>query len=214
MVWHTVAPDGTKSVKTNRAILQDNTTYTETSLNVDHYWNIGADEDGRHQFAQMPKNETAGVPSDPTIGTGMDLIYYAKLKTAVEAVTQQDVNPYIRNSSAVMQLLGIRACAVFDVNAGTHAVTVIYSHNIASVVRTGTGKYTANFLVNLPSYDYLLLGSGIRGNASTDRTMLLATQSGATVNAVKKVNQVLLRTSDSEGSSTDPLQAWFVCFGG
>lgn len=73
MAWHSTNPDGTKSVKANESIGQDNTTYTETTMNKDHFWNIGTDEDGRHNVVNMPTQT-----SDPSIATGMDGVRYLK----------------------------------------------------------------------------------------------------------------------------------------
>jgi len=80
MVWNSLWPDGTKSVKQNTVPGQQNTTYTETSMNNDHYWNIGTDEDGHHKAVQMKQfaNSAVGAPSDAPISTGMEGVMYLK----------------------------------------------------------------------------------------------------------------------------------------
>ena len=80
MVWSSLWPDGTQSVKQNTVPGQQNTTYTETTLNNDHFWNIGTDEDGYHRKISMENyTDTAiGAPTDPIIPTGMDAVQYLK----------------------------------------------------------------------------------------------------------------------------------------
>jgi len=212
-MWQTTAPDGTKSVKANESILQANTTYTETEMNIDHFWNIGADEDGRHKFAQMPKYEDGAVatPTSPTLGAGMDLAYFSRLKTALEATAQQDVQPYARNASAIMQLLGIRSCGVFD-SAGT----LVYKHNVLSVTPTATGSFTVKFEVAnpMPSINYLILCGAMRNNATAHRSIYAIPDAATAVGNVKKTTQFGMHTVDVAGDRIAPLQAWFVIFGG
>lgn len=73
MTWSVVAPDGTKSVKDNTSILQGNTTYTKTTLNIDHYWNTASNLDGFHKKVEMTKQD-----DDITIGDSMDGGFYLK----------------------------------------------------------------------------------------------------------------------------------------
>ena len=219
MSWNSTSPDGTKSVKDNNPIIQANTTYTETEMNKDHFWNIGGDEDGRHKFAQMPKYTDGAVatPTSPTIAAGMDLAYFARLKTAAEATAQQDVQPYIRNASAIMQVLGIRACGVFNVAGGVS--TTVYAHN-CSVTRTGTGRFTATFTSALPSVNYIFLGGGVAGTTTTNDIVTCEVEASTALNSVKTVNLVKFRTILLTGGSAptrtsyDPLQGYFVVFGG
>ena len=80
MVWNSLWPDGSKSVKQNTTPGQQNTTYIENSMNNDHYWNIGVDEDGHHRSIQMKQfiNSAIGAPADAPIATGMDGAMYLK----------------------------------------------------------------------------------------------------------------------------------------
>lgn len=80
MVWNSLYPDGTKSVKQNTLPGQQNTTYSETTLNQDHFWNIGTNEDGNHKRVSMEDyaSTAIGAPADSPIPTGMDGVYYLK----------------------------------------------------------------------------------------------------------------------------------------
>ena len=220
--WQTTAPDGTKSVKANEAILQANTTYTETEMNIDHFWNIGADEDGRHKFAQMPKYTDGAVatPTSPTLGAGMDLAYFSRLKTAIEAPAAgaQNIQPYSRDASGIQQLLGMRACGVFDVNAGTGVVTPLYTHNIKAVggiIATFTGIYAISFDTALPSSSYMVIANGMKYEAggTGDEPLIVSLVSGATTATKNTLNFQLLTTNKS-GTPVRPLQVSFVVFGG
>lgn len=219
--WNTTFPDGSKSVKANELIGQQNTTYTKTTINVDHQWNVGEDEDGHHKFAQMAGYEDEGDPEDPDLATGMDLVYYAKEKTAAEATAQQDVQPFAKISTNVMQLLGIRAMAVFDCSGG--AFTTVYSHN-CTITRTELltqGRFTATFSTeDMPSVNYAFLGGGVAYEDDTGATVSCEVEANLTLANVKTTSFVKFRTIVNKGTSTttrnvrDPLQAYFIVFGG
>ena len=217
MVWSSTAPDGTKSVKANETILQGNTTYTETELNKDHFWNIGADENGRHQFAQMPKSVTGAppVPADPALGAGMDNVFYSKEKTAAEAPTQQDVQPFVKNGNDVMQLLGMKCCGVFDINQGTGAITTLYTHNVDTIVTIASGVYQIKFDNALPSTSYMVLGMGAKydAGAAINKPLIVSLGSGPTT-AAKTTTSFIIITTDEKGVLTRPLQVSFLVFGG
>ena len=216
MPWNSTAPDGTKSVKENETIIQANTTYTETELNIDHFWSIGADEDGHHKYAQMPKYTDGAVatPTSPTLDAGMDLAYFSRLKTATEATASQDVQPYARNASDIMQILGIRSCGVIDVTAGVASIK--YKHNISTVTYTATGKFKITFEVAfpMPSINYLLLGGAMRNIADATKNIFFVPDSGTTIISKKKTTECSFHTVATDGLLLEPLQVWFVCFGG
>lgn len=65
MPWNSTWPLGSVSVKTNRPTGQENTTYIETTENVDHFFNIAANKDGHHNVIQQPAQFNAGVPVNP-----------------------------------------------------------------------------------------------------------------------------------------------------
>lgn len=110
-MWNTTSPDGSKSTKDNVPILQANTTYTETTMNVDHYWNIGANEDGHHRQVQMPKQA-----SDITLGAGMDGgVYYKEV-----SATNTRVEGFYRNASGIYQFIP-------SFQTGTASITSSYT---------------------------------------------------------------------------------------
>lgn len=90
MPWNSISPNGLVSVKANQSIGQQNTTYIETTMGMvgagtinndtlrDHFWNVGANEDGRHRFINSPGFRVGGLPTDPVIGSGMDGVLYLK----------------------------------------------------------------------------------------------------------------------------------------
>ena len=200
MAWESTAPDGTKSVKANETILQSNTTYTETEMNIDHYWNVGANEDGHHKQVQMVKKA-----AEPALDAGMDSFLYA--------FDNSETEMYLKNATSVMQLLGIKACVVFNYAAGA-AQTIVYSYNVASVTKTSTGKYTITYTNALPTNKYLVLGNAIRNNADTGKAVLVSMQGSVAVNTVKSTALCKINTNSQSGSVIDPLQTWVVCFGG
>ncbi len=90
MPWNSTFPLGSVSVKANRTIGNQNTTYTEvtmgnsivgTNTNTvrDHFWAVGSNEDGRHRFIQsVGFTSTAVAPNDfyPVLGAGMQTVIF------------------------------------------------------------------------------------------------------------------------------------------
>ncbi len=157
MAWAPLAPDGSKSVKANEAILQGNTTYTEDTMSNDHFWDSGGTTDGRHQFVQSPKFESGGSPANPTVASGMDGALYFKQKTAAETALE-NIIPYFKDaavSPAVLEMMGIRSCGLVTIGA-TPTFTIVerYKHNLTSIIRDSAGVYDITFPA-LPSQYYL-----------------------------------------------------------
>lgn len=135
MTWHATCPDGTRSVKANKAIIQDNTTYTEVTMGNsvvgtntvdtrDHFWNVGSNEDGRHRFIQSPKFTVGGVATDPVLGTGMDGVTYIK----EDGLTPTRVQGFYRNAEGVYQYLPAFLTGTADLSGSTgsyHTVVAV-----------------------------------------------------------------------------------------
>ena len=107
MPWNADWPVNTISVKANQVKGDQNTKYiqatmgtsvvgTNTTSTRDHFWNVGANEDGRHRFMQSPAFTVATVPADPVIGTGMDAVEYVK-------VTSGRAERFHRNTQGIYQ---------------------------------------------------------------------------------------------------------------
>ena len=232
MPWNENAPDVTKSVKLNGDILQENTTYIKTTMNVDHHWkDPGSDLDGHHQFAQMPIQGTAAVPADATLATAMDGAYYTRAVSDADSPDNQDAQPFFINNEAVgvagatqiMQLLGIRAMAVFSAFGGTVVTKYVFNVEPATalvpgtgVVRTNTGRFTVNFTNALPTANYMVLGGGIANNTSSNLIYFGVNGSNINPPVTKTSSGFSFRTTTFSGSPSliDPNEVWFVCFGG
>lgn len=217
MVWNSTSPNGAVSVKQNTTPMQQNTTYTETTLNNDHFWNIGVNEDGHHKWANMVATNDAdkSLQTNASLATGMDGNYFTRFKTATEAtVTGADnAQPFFVGDplGQIMQLLGIRACAVFNVAAGV--ATMVYKQNMASVTRNAAGEFTAVYTNAMPSNSYMVLGAAIY-NGSQSSILNFNIRGGVDLVNNKSVSQCQIRISTEANVKTDPLQAWFICFGG
>ncbi len=107
MPWNSTAPLGSVSVKANRTIIQQNTSYIETTMGNsivgtnttstrDHFWDVGTNEDGRHRFLNFPAFTVGAVAADPVIGTGMDVVRYVK-------TTNGRVQGFFRNAQGIYQ---------------------------------------------------------------------------------------------------------------
>ena len=232
MVWNSLWPDGSKSVKQNTTTGNQNTSYTETTLNNDHFWNFGTDEDGHHRFMQTVATNDADktLQTNTQLSTGMDLVYFSRYKTAIESVTQQDCQPYAKNIAGanplylngVMQLLGIRAMVLFTVAAGVP--TIRYKHNVKPITgvpatdgveRQSAGRFAIRFETALPSDDYLVLG-GAQKNAAfaAFEPINSSVSSGPGIGNAKSTTELFYLTFVPNGILTDPFECWIICFGG
>ena len=224
MAWSSTAPLGTVSVKANKAILGDNTTYIETTMGNsvvgsnavttrDHFWNVDANLDGRHRFIQSPAFTVGAVPADPVIGTGMDGVFYLKTKSATEAPALQKAEPFHRTAGSHYLQMGFRCLAVWNGLPGVTAQSdVLYTHNVstqavAGIEHVATGIYKISFLNAMPSVNYIVIGSGIydgTGNSGlicdTAKTLKLTTS--VTVYFTRK------------DVALNPLQCWIAIVGG
>lgn len=108
MPWNSTWPVGSISVKANRVIGQQNTTYIETTMGNsvvgtntnttrDHFWKVGVDEDGRHRFMQSPAFTVGGNPADPVLGSGMNGVFYMK-------TVQTRCQGFFRNAEGIFQV--------------------------------------------------------------------------------------------------------------
>ena len=240
MAWSSKFPNGNLSVKANEAIGQGNTTYIEETMGnqvvgtntnnpqdaQDHFWDVDPNLDGRHRFVTMPEFTVGGAPADPFVANGSNVVYYAKLLSATESTAQQDVQAFFKNNdTAVMQLLGIRAMGVFTANTGSNPTQaeVVYSHNLAlqsagtpGIVRNSLGRFTITFANALPSANYLALGLCMREASpiASDEGMYMYIPRDNTLTNSKSTTTLKIGFRNPMGSHHDPLQAWFVCFGG
>jgi len=119
MPWNSLWPDGAKSVKANTAPGQQNTGYTETNMNKDHFWNIGTDEDGHHRAVNMMNyaDTATGAPADAPIATGFDGVFYVKQVNGRNA-------GFYRNSNGIFQ-------AVAGFISGSANITSSYQNIVA-----------------------------------------------------------------------------------
>lgn len=155
MPWNTDYPDGSISVKANESIGQENTTYTKTTMNVDHYWDTGANEDGHHKRVEMTKES-----SDPSISAGMDGVVY--LKDTTEGRTEG----FYRNSNGIYQYIPSFKSGSLSITSTSSYVTVtsvpanVYGqifiyHNdkdeiqVATFISSGTTVNTFSSLVKI-----------------------------------------------------------------
>lgn len=149
MPWNSTSPNGAISVKANRPFQQQNTTYTEvtmgnsivgtnTNATRDHFWNVGADEDGRHRFINSPAFTVGAVAADPVIGTGMDGVAY--LKTVLGTVQQ-----FYRNAQGIYQTSPAILTGTVAINTTSYVNVVAVPANCYGEIfmyTTATGEFS------------------------------------------------------------------------
>jgi type VI protein secretion system component Hcp len=187
MAWTPVAPVGTISVRANRTILGDNTTYiqttmgndivgTNTNTTRDHFWNVGSNEDGRHRFINSLAFTVGGSQADPVLGAGMDCILYPR---RVSTDDQQAQYFYFNSTNASI-------------------------YQVTPSIRTGTLVVTGSFAsISTPIppnvYGEILL---FRETASGDQTF----QAGTFHSTATTVSVAANRMTDSSGSEYTTLR--------
>ena len=130
MPWNADWPVNTISVKANQTKGDQNMKYIQATMGItkvvdqvnngtelDHFWNVGANEDGRHRYINSLAYTVGGTPADVTIGTGMDGVLYLK-------TTNSSAEWFRRNSNNIYQLSP-------NFLSGTHVVTASYTNIIA-----------------------------------------------------------------------------------
>lgn len=158
MPWNSTWPVGSSSVKTNRSSGQQNTTYIETTMGNsvvgtntvttrDHFWNVGANEDGRHRFIQSPAFTVGAVATDPVIGTGMDGVSYLKTVSG-------RVEGFYRNAEGIYQYIPAFLSGSVAIPTTSYTTVVAVpadSYGEITMYTTALGRYsgvTAHFRSN------------------------------------------------------------------
>lgn len=215
MSWSDTPINGQQSVGANKTPINNAFTYIADTTKIDHFWdNVNSNLDGHHQFTQMPKFESGGLPADPTIATDIDGVYYVKDKTSAEAPDLQIAEPfYITNDGTNNQImqLGFRAMIHFEMlDVSPFTITLKYAHN-CSVVRTNTGSFTLSFTTDLPTDNYILFGSALGGSGNTCQVAMR----GGTKATQMTQSQVLFGTYRvTSGALVDPLAVTVAVCGG
>jgi hypothetical protein len=180
MPWNSTCPLGSVSVKANRPIGQQNTTYIETTMGNsivgtntnttrDHFWNVGSNEDGRHRFIQSPAFTVGGNPADPVIGTGMDAVVYSK-------VTNGRAEWFNRNAAGIYQF-----CPSFL------SGTVVVGGSYGTVVAVPASVYGEIFMFTTAQGKYSTVTGFFRSNGAAVESWALvnAAQGDDTANGLK-----------------------------
>lgn len=233
MPWNSLSPDGSKSVKQNTTPMQQNTSFTEVEMNKDHFWNAGIDQNGHHRFAQMEATNDANksLPTNAVLATAMDLVYFNRFKTPGETGSPGSPNPLSENSQPfvisqganapfdqkILQLLGIRACAVFNLSlTNPFPLTVVYHHNLSTITKTASSPFifTATFDIALPTANYLVFGGGMGATGSGYANFQMGT--GNTLAPAKTIAQTIFGFFNSSNPPLTilPIQGWIMMFGG
>ena len=163
MAWNSTAPLGSVSVKANKAIMQANTTYIETTMGNsalgtntvstrDHFWNVSSNLDGRHRFIQSPAFTVGGNPTDPVLGTGMDTVLYPK-------TTNGTVQWFVRNASYIYQWMP-------TIITGTVNISGTGSGDWKNLAAVPANVYGEIFLYQ--TTDKSFIQSGVFSSDSTD----------------------------------------------
>lgn len=167
MTWSSTAPLGSVSVKANRTILGNNTTYientmgksvvgTNTNTTRDHFWaNVSANLDGRHRFIQsVGFTSTAVAPNDvyPVLGASMQTVFFPLL-------VKGEVHWHHKNINANTN--------IFQVTPAVKYGTVVISGSYVIVTDVPTNVYGEIFMYTNLQGKYSTVTGFFRSRAST-----------------------------------------------
>ncbi len=229
MVWETNVPTGALLPVDEVSRFQGNWDYIQAEMRDNHYWDEDGNKDGRHRRCDMPNIEASiglvlDANKDPTaVPNSMNGIYYVRAKTAAQAPSAQNSEPfYAMKDANRMQYLqmGFRAMVQFEVaNAGgNHVVTIKYSHNVASVVRTDVAEFKMTYSVKLPTSTYIAFGTAMRrktGTPSGEKSLFISPVIRDTKTFAYNRDFFLFNTaSGGTGEPRDPLAACVAIIGG
>jgi len=143
MPWNSSWPVGSQSVKANKTPGQQNTTYTETTLNNDHYWNIGGDYDGYHNSINMPAQDDDIEPATVV----MDGVLYLKQVS----VTNGRIEGFYTNTNGTYQFIPSFVFGDVTINSSSTFVNILEvpanSYGDIYIWRNGTrNMQTASFI--------------------------------------------------------------------
>ena len=150
MPWNNPVIDGDDSVAANKTPLNQNSAYTETTMQKDHFWDDAtSSNDGRHNVVQMPNQS-----SDPSLGTGMKGAVYCKEVSEVKGGGVND-ELFFKNATNVFQISGVQRAQYYNASLGTTAETIV-----ASLPNNTNGILMSNVNTNVGwRFDYFFVDS-------------------------------------------------------
>jgi len=207
MTWNSVSPDGSRSVKANETVIQNNTTYIQTTMGNsavgtntvttrDHFWNVGSSEDGRHRFIQSPEFTVASLSADPVIGTGMDGVLYIKeVNTDIARV-----EGFYRNSQGIYQYIPSFLSGSGTVNSSYSSLVPVPKNVYGEIFmyRTTLGTQTVCSGHFRSGNSTVEAWSFTQSTESSDTNVPLKFGSGSEASGLN----IRVRTSDAESGKT------------
>lgn len=160
MTWNNPVITGSRSVSQNKIPLDQNADYTELMMKKDHFWaKTGSNENGRHQWVQMPKLDSP--PFVLAISDGMDGGLFVE-EFQKEDSTKENIAKF-KNSDGHEYMLGVRAAVNFTMSALPNP-RIEYEYNVSQVTSQGDGLYTVTFRNPLPTNNYIVNVTPYRDN--------------------------------------------------
>lgn len=179
MVWNSVWPIGTVSVRANRTTGAQNTAYIEDTMGNtvagafpqsagtrDHFWKVSSDFDGRHRFIQSPKFESpAGTATDPVLGTQMDGVTYLRKVS----VTDTTIQGFYQNAQGIYQHIPTFL-------QGTVAITSSSTTTYTNIITVPANVYGQIAMYQVNGLGVAVLGkySGVTAHFRSDATTVEA----------------------------------------
>jgi hypothetical protein len=202
MTYQTNIPNSGQSPGLFPAQANANFTRLKTIVGANHKFNdTAATDDGYHQDIKILPIAVPGT--DATIGQ-----LFAN--TAISSFPLSYVDG-LNNLYQITPTLPVRAAVNFSVTPVTFAITINYSQNVASVVRTSNGLYTITFTIAMPSNFYIASGMCMFPFGTN---IPLQIQGNATYGNSVTTGHVKIDTGVDGTSSADPINVMLLISGG
>lgn len=196
MSWNSTVITGSNSVSANKTPLNQNTTYIENTMRIDHFWaNANSSKDGHHNFAEMPSQTSDVTPSD------LDGVYYVK-NHQINGSAAEPL-PFFGNASSLFGMIPlIRTAGYFDGTGGNGIKTPIWSYNLTTINKNSDGNYTITFPA-VTDINYMVLPFAA-SNIDEVLSYVKPQSSGS----------FILETKNKGGGSSSSDQVGFIVLGG
>lgn len=132
---------------------QANMNRLQTLLGADHQFNLtAAANDGWHNLVHLTQQAPAGALA----ATGR--LYVKSSASRIHAFYMDDTGAEYQMTPT----MPIRAAVNFNGTGANGVKTMRSQFNVASVTKTGTGKYTITFTTPMPNDSYIVMATGMR----------------------------------------------------
>jgi len=138
------------------------------------------------------------------------------IANAVSGIMSTELsNKFANTATLSASPMVAKAWAIFDGRGtSTGSQTISASYNISSIARNGQGLFSVNFLKNMPTINYVVIGNASQSTGSTNCQVEIHSQNGNPANAVYNptLSSFFLSVVDNSGANNQAHVVNFCVF--